>query len=156
MTTGRIPRVSRLMALAIKFDRLLREGVVPDQSALVRLAHVSQPRMTQILNLLHLAPDIQESLLFLPRATEGKDRSTNTICGVSWQRWIGNDSEAAGECILNSSDQGLASRLDMNNVARCDAMPEPRRKIETIPSGCSECTCLRTLASRALPKQASK
>ena len=29
--------------------------------------------MTQILNLLHLAPDIQEEILFLPRVTEGKD-----------------------------------------------------------------------------------
>ena len=62
----RIPRISKLMALAIKFDRLLREGKVADQSELARLAHVTQPRMTQIMNLNHLAPDIQEELLFLP------------------------------------------------------------------------------------------
>ena len=37
-----------------------------------RLAHVTQPRMTQIMNLLHLAPDIQEALLFQPRITSGK------------------------------------------------------------------------------------
>ena len=36
---GRIPRISRLMALAIRFDRLIREGAVPDQSELARLAH---------------------------------------------------------------------------------------------------------------------
>lgn len=70
---GRVPRVSRLMALAIRFDRLIREGVVADQSELARLAHVSQPRMTQIMNLLHLAPDIQEALLFLPPVTSGRD-----------------------------------------------------------------------------------
>ncbi|MFQ5807493.1 MAG: hypothetical protein ACE5I3_13680 [Phycisphaerae bacterium] len=29
--------------------------------------------MTQIMNLNHLAPDIQEQLLFLPRATSGRD-----------------------------------------------------------------------------------
>lgn len=89
--TGRIPRVSRLMALAIKFDRLLREGVVRDQSELARLAHVSQPRMTQILNLLHLAPDIQELLLFLPRVTTGKDPITerdlrHVVGEVEWIR----------------------------------------------------------------------
>jgi hypothetical protein len=39
---------------------------------LARLGHVSQPRMTQILNLTLLAPDIQEDLLFLPRTTKGK------------------------------------------------------------------------------------
>lgn len=70
---GRVPRISRLMALAIHFDRLLREGTVPDQSELARLAHVTQPRMTQIMNLNHLAPDIQEALLFFARSTSGRD-----------------------------------------------------------------------------------
>ena len=69
---GRVPRVSKLMALAIRFDRLIREGKVADRSELARLAHVTQPRMTQIMNLLHLAPDIQEELLFLPPVTEGR------------------------------------------------------------------------------------
>jgi len=71
---GRIPRVSRLMALAIHFDRLIREGKVTDQSELARLAHVTQPRMTQIMNLNHLAPDIQEQVLFLPHVEAGRDR----------------------------------------------------------------------------------
>lgn len=71
--SGRIPRVSRLMALAIHFDRLLREGKVRDQSDLARLAHVTQPRMTQIMNLNHLAPDIQEALLFLTPTADGRD-----------------------------------------------------------------------------------
>ena len=70
---GRVPRISRLMALAIRFGGLIRDGEVTDQSELARLAHVTQPRMTQIMNLLHLAPDIQEELLFLPRVTEGND-----------------------------------------------------------------------------------
>jgi hypothetical protein len=29
--------------------------------------------MTQIMNLLHLAPDIQEAILFLPEVTRGPD-----------------------------------------------------------------------------------
>jgi len=70
---GRIPRISRLMALAIRFDRLIYEGKVTDLSELARLAHVTQPRITQIMNLNHLAPDIQEELLFLPRVTNGRD-----------------------------------------------------------------------------------
>lgn len=69
----RTPRISKLMALAIRFQELLRDGTVVDQSDLARLAHVTQPRMTQIMNLLHLAPDIQEDLLFLP-SVEGRDR----------------------------------------------------------------------------------
>lgn len=70
---GRVPRVARLMALAIKYDDLLRRGMVPDLSELARLCQVTQPRMTQIMNLLHLAPDIQEEILFLPPVEEGRD-----------------------------------------------------------------------------------
>ena len=73
---GRIPRVAKLMALAIRFDDLLRSGKVRDMSELARLAHVSQPRMTQIMNLLHLAPDIQEQVLDLPRVSNGRDPIT--------------------------------------------------------------------------------
>jgi hypothetical protein len=32
--------------------------------------------MTQIMNLLHLSPDIQEDLLFLPEVAEGRDPVT--------------------------------------------------------------------------------
>ncbi len=45
---------------------LIREGVVTDYAELARLGHVTRARVTQIMNLLHLAPDIQETLLFLP------------------------------------------------------------------------------------------
>jgi len=74
--TGRTPRVAILMALAIRFDRLLQDGVVTNQSELAQLAHVTQPRMTQIMNLLHLAPDIQEEILHLPTVHVGRDQIT--------------------------------------------------------------------------------
>lgn len=70
---GRVPRISRLMALAIRFDKLVREGVVADQADLARLGRVTRARVTQIMNLLCLAPDIQEDLLLLPRVTWGRD-----------------------------------------------------------------------------------
>ncbi|MCA9250443.1 MAG: hypothetical protein KDA54_04865 [Phycisphaerales bacterium] len=71
--TGRTPRISRLMALAIHFDRLIRDGAVKDISELAQLAHVTQPRMTQIMNLNHLAPDIQKTLLLLPPVIRDRD-----------------------------------------------------------------------------------
>ncbi len=73
---GRTPRVAKLMALAIRFERLLADGTVANQTELARLAHVTQPRMTQIMNLLHLAPDIQEEILHLPPATVRRDSIT--------------------------------------------------------------------------------
>lgn len=74
--SGRLPRVTKLMALAIRFERLLAEGAVTDQAELARLGHVTRARVTQIMNLLHLAPDIQETLLRLPRVLDGRDPIT--------------------------------------------------------------------------------
>ncbi len=70
---GRVPRISRLMALAIRMDRLIRGGHVSDYAELARMGHVSRARVTQIMNLNFLAPDIQEDLLFLPRVERGRD-----------------------------------------------------------------------------------
>ncbi len=70
---GRVPRVARMMALAIRFDHLLRTGVVADYTELAALGHVTRPRISQIMNLLYLAPDIQEQILFLPRTLRGRD-----------------------------------------------------------------------------------
>ncbi len=70
---GRIPRISRLMALAIEMDRLVREGHVHDYAELARVGHVSMARVTQIMNLNYLAPDIQEEIVFLARVERGRD-----------------------------------------------------------------------------------
>ena len=71
---GNLPRVSKLMALAIRFDGLVRRGEVRDYADLARLGYVTRARITQIMNLLNLAPDIQEEILFLPRTVKGRDR----------------------------------------------------------------------------------
>jgi hypothetical protein len=43
-----------------------------DYAQLARLWQVSRARLTQTMNL-HLAPDIQEAILFLPRVLRGRD-----------------------------------------------------------------------------------
>jgi len=70
---GSVPRVAKLMALAIRCEELVRRGDVADYADLARLGHVTRARMTQIMNLLNLAPDIQEEILFLPRTAKGRD-----------------------------------------------------------------------------------
>ncbi|MBS0210425.1 MAG: hypothetical protein JSS27_15890 [Planctomycetes bacterium] len=88
---GRVPRVARLMALAIRFESLLRDGAVADQAELARLGHVTRARLSQIMNLLCLAPDIQEALLFLPEVVRGRapvtERDLRPIVATpSWQK----------------------------------------------------------------------
>ncbi|WP_425619002.1 hypothetical protein NA78x_002729 [Anatilimnocola sp. NA78] len=69
---GRVPRVSRLMALAIRLEQLIREGLMTDQAELARLGHVTRARLTQIMNLLTLAPDIQEQILLIQQTGPGR------------------------------------------------------------------------------------
>lgn len=71
---GRVPRVSRLMAIAIRFQGLLDRGEVRDYADLARLGHVTRARVTQIMNMLSLAPDIQEQVLYLPLTIGGRDK----------------------------------------------------------------------------------
>jgi hypothetical protein len=71
---GHVPRVSQLMALAIRFGELLRSGEVTSYAELARLGRVTTARMTQVMALLGLAPDLQEEILFLPRTVKGRDR----------------------------------------------------------------------------------
>ena len=91
---GRVPRVARLMALAIRCERLIDEGYIADQAELARLGHVSTARMSQILNLTLLAPDIQEQILFLPRVMKGCDPVSEqklraVVKEISWARQRG-------------------------------------------------------------------
>jgi hypothetical protein len=60
------------LALAGQIDDLVRSGTVCSYAAAARLGHVSRARMSQILSLLNLAPDLQEQLLFLQRPARGR------------------------------------------------------------------------------------
>jgi len=74
--SARPPRVACLLALAHKLEGLVRSGEVRDYADLARLGRVSRARMSQILNLLLLAPSIQEYLLLLPPQPPGEPRIT--------------------------------------------------------------------------------
>ena len=70
---SRVPRISRLMALAIKYESLISDGHIENYADLARLGNITRGRATQIMNLLALAPDIQEDILHLPPNHEGFD-----------------------------------------------------------------------------------
>jgi hypothetical protein len=63
---GSLPRVTRVLALAIQFQEILRTGEVRDCADLARLAGVSRERISQIMKLVWLAPDIQMEVLYFP------------------------------------------------------------------------------------------
>jgi hypothetical protein len=80
-----ISRIARLMALAIRFDRMLRAEKFRDYVEIARLGRVTRARMTQIMKLLDLAPDIQEEILFLPRLKGLNERNLRPIVSrIDW------------------------------------------------------------------------
>jgi hypothetical protein len=62
-----------MMALALRCQELLDQGVLVSRAELAVLGRVTRARISQILNLLNLAPDLQQALLFLPRTTTRRD-----------------------------------------------------------------------------------
>jgi hypothetical protein len=80
----RIPRIARLMALAIKFQDMVDRGEVRDYADLARLGYVSRARMTQIMNMLLLAPDLQEALLDSNANLVPEHRIRAVVQEVAW------------------------------------------------------------------------
>ena len=58
-----VPRIARLLTLAHKWEGLVRRGEVKNCAGIARVAGLTKVRVTQILSLTLLAPDIQERLL---------------------------------------------------------------------------------------------
>lgn len=73
---GRIPRVSKLMALSIRINGLIAAGEIEDWAEAARLAHITRARASQIAALSLLAPDIMEEVLCLPTVARGRDPIT--------------------------------------------------------------------------------
>jgi DNA invertase Pin-like site-specific DNA recombinase len=91
--TERVPRIARLLALALKFEELIGSGVVSNYAELAQVGRVSRSRITQMTSLLNLAPDIQEEILFLRpeeaaqfRISEPSVRRLSATLGWNQQR----------------------------------------------------------------------
>jgi hypothetical protein len=62
----RTPRVVELLRKAIEWQALLESGEASNQAAIARLEGITRARVTQVMGLLRLAPEIQEHVLSLP------------------------------------------------------------------------------------------
>ena len=69
---GKLPRLTQVLALAIQFDDMVKRGEVSDFAGLARLACLSRARISQVVKLLWLAPEIQQEILGLPRTSAGR------------------------------------------------------------------------------------
>jgi hypothetical protein len=84
-SSAKLPRITRLMALAIKFQDMVDRGEVRDYADIARLGYVTRARVTQIMNLLLLSPDIQEMLILAAgEATPSERRIRSAAKQVYW------------------------------------------------------------------------
>ena len=78
------------MSLAIRCERLVRDGIIADQSELADFGRITTARMSQILTLLNLARDLQEQIFFLRRTDYGRDAFKETEVRIAqaldWRR----------------------------------------------------------------------
>jgi len=63
---GHLPRITQVMALAIQCQGMIQRGEARDYADLARFGCVTRERMSQIMKLVWLAPDIQQEILYLP------------------------------------------------------------------------------------------
>jgi hypothetical protein len=69
---GRLPRVTQVLALAIFLEDMIRRGEAKDYADLARLSCLCRERISQIVRLNYLAPDIQVEVLYLPPTNHGR------------------------------------------------------------------------------------
>jgi hypothetical protein len=69
---GRFPRITQVLAMALQFQDMIDRGDIRRHADLARLGCVSRERISQMMVLTWLAPDIQEAILRLPQMAGGR------------------------------------------------------------------------------------
>ena len=82
-TVRRPARVARMLALAHRLQRSIDSGEIHDRAAVARQYGLTRARVTQLLNLTLLAPDIQEQVLALEAVDGLEPTSERALRGVS-------------------------------------------------------------------------
>lgn len=86
-TGPRPANVAALLALAHHVQRMIDAGKVADRAEVARRLHWTRARVSQVMDLLLLAPDIQEVVLFLDAGTRVTERALRAV--VRGEDWAG-------------------------------------------------------------------
>ena len=81
----KLPHITRLLALAHHLQDLLDQGIVRDYADIARLSGITRARVSQIMNLTLLAPEIQEEILTGKQKDDLKEQALRTTLKGSVQ-----------------------------------------------------------------------
>jgi len=119
-----LPRLTRLLALAHRWNHLIEEGAVANYSEIARLMGLSRARVTQIMDMLYLAPKIQEEILLPPNGEKSEltvpDRIMRPITRIP--EW--NDQRALWRRLFRS----IAGKNENADINKIDAIARPLNK----------------------------
>lgn len=101
----RYPRIVQVVALAIHFQDMLDRGEVRNHADLARLGCISRERMSQIMMLAWLAPDIQQEVLSLPKTPGGRFRVSETSLRSIAQIYTWDDQRTRWNEIIASPEE---------------------------------------------------
>lgn len=105
---ARLPRITQVLALALRFQEMIDSGEIRQHADLARLGCISRERVSQLMMLSWLASDIQEAILRLPKTPRGRSHIREEVVRSiarlpMWEdqreRWKG----LAGEGVAQSS-----------------------------------------------------
>jgi hypothetical protein len=120
---GRVPRVARWMALAIRFDQLLREVQVASYAELARLGHVTRARVTQIMNLLNWLRTSRRTSCSYHERNVDEFPSSSSTCYLSLPPLTGSNSDKCGrtakclaELLLAQPEQKTGSEPKIDRI----------------------------------------
>ena len=85
----RTPRVVELLRKANEWQALLESGKIANQAEIAIREGITRARVTQIMGMLHLAPDIREKILSMSKAVRRPqitERVLRPICTIPGYR----------------------------------------------------------------------
>jgi hypothetical protein len=87
MEGGRLPRVTQVLALALSFQDRMASGRARNYEELAQGAGVSAQRLSQVMQLLWLAPAIQQEILYLPVGGGRHPVTESAVRGIAARWW---------------------------------------------------------------------
>ena len=117
--------MARLLAFAHEIERRIRAGELDDLARAARVFGLTRARVTQIVNLMLLAPEIQEAILGMLPVTVGRDPITErtlrpVVAEPVWER------QASLWSTLGST-RGAAAAVGTRLSESCDILRVSRR-----------------------------
>jgi hypothetical protein len=98
-------KVARMLALAHSLQRLIDQGLVADRAALARKLGLTRARVTQLLDLLLLASDVQVAVLALEAVDGSEPMVERTLRAVAHAGTWAEQRGAWGEAMKSASSQ---------------------------------------------------